>query len=517
MRQLQSLSIDTVFTQAVERTPEQAAIVDYDTGERYTYRDLRARVGTVATSLAEQGVEPGDRVGVCLKNRPEHVVVFLATQAVGAVTVPFNFRLAADGVAYTLEDSNPELLVFGPAVASEVSDVRPDVPTDEFVYVGSDPPSWTTPYEELESGTADPPAVDVGPEDLSVIQYSSGTTGEPKGIELSHLASVSRVLINTVGQRFRLGKERMLGVMPLYHTVGLHGIFCNMLALSGTYVCLRDFVPSDAVRAIDEEEVTALHEAPTIFKKLVECDATADADVTSVRVLTYSGAPMDSTLLAQVKETFRPEFVSNQYGCTEAYAPLGQINLQKKGVPTETGSANVLSASRIIEIGSGDPGAIVDTGKAGELIISMDSPSVFSGYWEKPEETNQAIYDGWFFTGDVAHRTEEGRTVITGRVDNMIVSGGENIYPSEVEDVLVAHDSVREVGVVGADDDTWGEVPKAYVVTFETVTAERLDRWCRESDALADFKRPREYVFVDELPRNPSGKIKRYKLRDLDG
>ncbi|MGM0605483.1 MAG: class I adenylate-forming enzyme family protein [Halobacteriota archaeon] len=511
---INTLTIPALFEQAVERTPQKAAIIDTETDERLSYRGLRTQVRAVANGLAERGVESGDTVAICLRNVPEHCITFLATQELGAVAVPFNFRLKIDGVRYTLADSEPTAFVFGDAIADVVAELHPDVPAETLVHVGEEPPPFAISFDELRSDDTDPISTTVTPADRSVIQYSSGTTGNPKGIKLDHLASVTRVLMNSMGQQFRIDAERMLGVMPLYHTVGLHGIFCNMIALSGTYLCQPTFDPERCVETIAEYGVTALHEAPTIFNKLVDTEAITRVDVQSVRVLTYSGAPMDSTLFDRVQRHFDPEYLSNNYGCTEAYGPLGQLNLLHGGSPIETGPANILQETRLVEIGSADPDARVDRGEEGELIVSMDSPTVFSGYLNKPERTAEVVHDGWFFTGDVAYETEDGHTVITGRSDNMIVSGGENIYPTEIEDVLTSHPVVTDVAVVGVQEETWGEVPKAFVTTARQIDSAELDEWCRNSTSLPDFKRPREYEFVDSLPRNPSGKVLRYELRE---
>jgi acyl-CoA synthetase (AMP-forming)/AMP-acid ligase II len=223
---------------------------------------------------------------------------------------------------------------------------------------------------------------------------------------------------------------------------------------------------------------------------------------------------MDSTLAERVVTKFDPDFFSNQYGCTEAYAPLGQTNLQEGDDPTVTGPANVMHRTRIVELEGTNPDATVDPGREGELVIGMDSPTVFSGYWEKSKKTNEVVHDGWFFTGDVAYETDAGNVVITGRVDDMIISGGENIYPSNIEDVLAAHSDVADAAVIGVPDDEWGETSKAFVVPESEIDETTLDQWCLESDDIADFKRPRQYAFIDELPRNPSGKVTRYKIRE---
>jgi 2-furoate---CoA ligase len=513
---INNFTIPSLLRQAVDRTPEKDAIIDINSGKHYTYHELEAVVRSIANGLSERGIGHGDRVAICLKNRVEHCITFLACQELGAVPVPFNFRLKIDTIRYTLEDCDPAIFVFGDTVSEDVSTLSGSVPVDKYVHVGDNPLSFAEPFEALRSDADSAPSNAVRPDDLSVIQYSSGTTGDPKGVKIDHLSSSTRVMVNVHGQRFQIDTEKMLGVMPLYHTVGLHGIFCSMLAVSGTYICQPDFESVACVERIEEFGITAMHEAPTIYKKLVETDEIKDHSMASVRVLTYSGAPMDSTLLERVKAEFDPEFLSNQYGCTEAYGPLGQPNLLEEGSTFETGPTNLLQTTRIVELDSNDPEAQVEQGVEGELIVSMKSPTVFSGYLNKPEITEASIHDGWFFTGDVAYRTTDRRTVITGRADDMIISGGENIYPVEIEEELASNPDVVDVGVVGIEDETWGEVPKAFVVCRGEIESAELDQQCMQSSTLADFKRPREYEFLEALPRNESGKIQKYKLREQD-
>lgn len=503
-----------MFEQSVARTPERYAVVDVDTGESLTYKALRDQAHAVGTALGERGIEAGDRVAICAANHPAHVSTFLATQLFGFSAVSFNFRLPADGVRYHVEDSEPEVLLYDEFSRDAVEAARDDLDC-ELIYVGDDIPNFATPFEELRKTAGEEPTVDVDESDTSVILYSSGTTGDPKGIPLDHEATVSRVLANSMGQRYYLD-ERMIGVMPLYHTVGLHGILCGLLTMSGTYLCLSAFDPELAADAIETYDVTALHEAPTIFNQLVETGALADADVSSVERIGYSGAPMSSTLFEKVIDIFDPEHIANLYGTTEAYGTLSYVDLHDIRDPTVCGPANVFYEVRIVRVGSKDPTDTVEDGEEGELVVNTDSPVAFDGYLNKPHQTEAAIHDGWFFTGDAARRTDDGNIVITGRTDDMIITGGENVYPAEVEDVLHEHPTVTDVGVVGEDHEEWGEIVVAYVQTDGDVSAEEFDQWCVDSDELADFKRPREYRFVEEIPRNPSGKIMRYKLRGED-
>ncbi|QLG63902.1 class I adenylate-forming enzyme family protein [Halorarum salinum] len=510
------MDVTSMFERSVSRTPDRDAVVDVATGERHTYEELAAEVESVAAGLVDRGIGPGDRVAVSMANRPEHAATFLATQRVGAVAVPFNFRLPADDVDYHLRDSSPSAFVFDDLSREAVERAQSGGGLDcgTRVHVGDDTPSFAEPYGEFRGGSLAGDAPEVGPDDPSVILYTSGTTGDPKGIPISREATVARTLSNSLGQGYYL-RETMLGVMPLYHTVGLHGILCSMMAASGTYLCMPEFDPGVAVRTIDAEGVTALHEAPTIFRHMLNADAVEGASLDTVATVAYSGAPMDRTLFEAVDGAFDPERFTNVYGNTETYDPLEFVDLRTVDEPTVVGNSHTFHRTRIVDLDAADPAETVAPGVEGELVVHTDSPASFSGYLNEPEETRKAIVDGWYFTGDAAYEREDGNVVVTGRADDLVISGGENVHPAEVEDVLTAHADVTEVGVVGSPSEEWGEIVKAYV--DGDATAEVLDEWCREHDGLADFKRPREYEFVEKIPRNPSGKIMRYRLRQDDG
>lgn len=502
-----------LFKQSVARTPDRVAVVNLGTNETFTYRELAEAVYSVANGLEERGIEPGDRLTICMGNRPEHVITFLATQLIGAVAVPFNFRVSADGVTYHVNNSKSKLLLYDTfskdAVETAAGDL--DVP---LIYVGDDPADRGTSFESLLDVSSTEPPIQVTEDDPSVMLYSSGTTGDPKGIPLDHRATTARTLVNAMGQRYYLG-ETILGVMPLYHTVGLHGVLCDVLGMSGTYLCQPQLDPEQCVRAIPEWDVTALHEAPTIFHQYLKTDTIEEVDLSSVSAVGFSGAPMSSSVFEAVIDVFEPDHVANLYGTTEAYGTLAYEALEKGDDPTTAGPANVFFETRIVDVSAIDPDATVDPGIEGELIVNTESPVAFDGYWNKPEQTEAVIQDGWFFTGDAAYETDERNIVITGRSDDMIISGGENIHPANVEDVLASHPKIADVGIVGVPDEEWGEKVKAYIVS-DGLSANKLDQWCLENDELPNFKRPRVYEFVSELPRNPSGKIMRYKLQNQE-
>lgn len=504
------MEIPMAFRRAVERTPERTALIDLEDGSEYSYREVEERVNAVANTLLDRGLEPGDRVAICLQNRVEHALLVLATAVAGGVAVPFNFRGAAGDVRYHLEDAAPKVFAFGEAVRSAVGSQHEDLPCDEYLFVGDQPPAFATPFADLLDGSTAEPGIEVAPEDLSVILYTSGTTGQPKGIPLDHRAAVTRALDTSLAQGSYLQREVTLATMPMYHTIGLHSNFLARMLTSGTFIPMPDFDPEAYVRAIDAMDVTVLFTAPTVLTQALEAHAAKTVSFDSLRVLMYGGEKVGERRRERIEAAFDPERMVNVYGATEVYHPLELTH------PEHSGRNGLFYRRRIVEFDGADPSAEVPVGTEGELVIDTDSPIVFDGYWEKPEETAEAIVDGWFFTGDAAYETDEGFTVITGRADDTIVSGGENIHPTEVEDALLAHPHVADVGVVGTPDEEWGEVVTTYVQPDGTVDADELDSWCVESEDLADFKRPREYTFVDEIPRNPSGKIMRYRLRDRD-
>lgn len=503
------MDIPSMFERSVDRTPDRDAIVDIKSDTRYSYRELADETYAVANGLADRGVSKGTHVATCLPNRPEHGMTVLATQLLGAVAVPFNFRLAANAVKYHVEDSRAEVLVFDQMVREAVETAHENgADVDTFVYVGEDPPSFAIPFSELRDSSSTPVDTQIDHDDRSVILYTSGTTGDPKGVPLDHRASVARVLSNTTGQRYYL-RESVLSAMPLYHTIGLHGVFLTMMCTSGNYITSPAFDPEEYAQALNDEPVTGVYEAPTIFNNVVQTEAIESFEPEGLDHVIYGGAPMSTSLYETVRELFDPEQMIHLYGNTEMYDPLSYED------PMKYGKTGLFHRTRIVEIGANDPQQTVEQGEEGELIVHMDSPTAFEAYWNKPDETDAAIVDDWFFTGDAAYEDESGHIMVTGRADDLIISGGENIHPVEVEDVLTAHPDIVDAAVIGVQDDEWGERVKAFVQVDPDAerTADDFDQWCLDSDDLSDFKRPREYEFVEEIPRNPSGKIMRYKLR----
>jgi 2-furoate---CoA ligase len=465
---------------AAERTPEAEAVVAG--GLRLTYAQLLERARRLAGGLAEEGVEGGDRVTAVVKPGHQAVELYWACQWLGAVFVPLSHRLSRADLDY--------------CVADAASRVHLPLDTD----LGS-----------LLAGEEHPGALDLDEREPSLMLYTSGTTGRPKGVPRSHRADRAAGLSQVVQHGYRHG-DRTLGVMPLYHTMGIHSLLA-MHHVGGCYVCQPDWDADVALGLIEDERLTSLYLAPTLFHDLVHNPSRADFDLSSVEALAYAGAPMTSALVERCAEAFDPRIFVNHYGSTEIYTFT--VHRDQRAKPGCAGRASLNARVRLVRPDpAARPDELVAAGEEGQIVCHVDSDEAFAGYWNRPDADEKALRQGWYFTGDLGRLDRDGDLWIVGRVDDMIISGGENVYPLEVEDTLAGHPGVREVAVVGAPDDRWGQRVVAYVVREGDVTAEDLDAHCLASDTLARFKRPREYRFVGELPKSPSGKLLRRLLRE---
>ncbi|HEX6725597.1 MAG TPA: AMP-binding protein [Gaiella sp.] len=440
---------------ACERHPELEAF----SGVRYG--ELLDRIRRIAGGL---DVEPGERVAVVLDNRLETSLLYWAAQWAGAVFVPLSWRVSKDELDYCLGDC-------GASVVIRDGDPLPD-------------------------GPAHPGALGRDEREISLLLYTSGTTGRPKGVPRSHAADRAGGWSQALQHGYGWA-DRTLGVMPLYHTMGIHSLVAMHL-VGGCYVAQARWDAGEALRLVEEQKVSSLYLAPTLFHDLVHHPSLESTDVGSVRALAYAGAAMTSTLVRRCAEVFSPEVFVNHYGSTEVYTfSIGRDQASKPGC---AGRPAVNTRMKLLD--------------TGEICVELSSAEAFAGYWNRPDADERAIREGWYSTGDTGHLDEEGDLWIDGRVDDMIVSGGENVHPLEVEDVLAAHPSVREVAVIGVADERLGQHVTAIVVG--TATEDELDAHCLDSP-LARFKRPREYRFVDSLPKSASGKILRRMLRDGTG
>jgi 2-furoate---CoA ligase len=507
------VTLARLLERAAARRPEATAVVDG--ARRLTYAGLATEAAALGRGLIDLGVGKGDRVLIALKNRLEHVLAYWALQLIGGVPAPVNFRLSSGELRYIIEDSAPRVAIFESTTAAAVLEAAAGGRVT-LIFAGDEPaPGGALPFGELKSSGGTTP-LDRGPAegDLSLILYTSGTTGRPKGVPRTHKNHHAGALAHVIQCGYGWG-ERTLGVMPLYHTMGIHSL-TSVAAVNGGFVCQADWSADLALSLIDSEQITALYLIPTVFHDLVHAPGFQPERVRSVRKLAYAGAPMLAALTEACVKAFRPDLFVNHYGSTEIYTFSVFPGVHTK--PGCAGRPGIHSRLRVV-VASTERRVSADEavapGEKGEIIASLDSDEAFAGYWKRPDADAKALRDGWYFTGDMGFVDEAGDLYVSGRVDDMIISGGENIHPVEVEEVLARHPQVKDVAVVGESDEKWGERVVAFVVPADAaVTAAALDQHCRESPDLANFKRPRRIVFVREIPKTASGKILRRLLRE---
>jgi 2-furoate---CoA ligase len=484
-----------------ERNPGAEAIVDG--AERLTYGAWLPQIASVARGLERLGLRRGDHLLLVLQNRIELATLHWACQLAGIIAMPLNWRAKADEVEYCLADADAKAAAFEPVSAEAVLRAAPGASIPRIA-VGE--AKGTLGYAELAAERTDP-SPRAAAEDVSLMLYTSGTTGRPKGVPRRHRAERAAALAHVAQNLYARG-ERTLGVMPLYHTMGLRSLLA-MALVDGCFVCQRRFDAGEALDLIARERVTNLYLVPTLYHDLLAHQKFAGADLSSCRKLGFAGAAMPDGLTRRVAAGFRPLLFVNHYGSSEIYTFTIEPDAARK--PGSAGKAGLNERIRVVALGADDPAARCAAGVEGQIIAELTSDEAFEGYWRRPDADARALHGGWYFTGDTGYFDGEGDLFVTGRVDDLIITGGENVSPGEIESVLSLHPDVAEVAVAGVADERLGAKVTAFVKRRGAVAAAALDAHCRAS-ALADFKRPRDYVFVAEIPKSPVGKILRRLL-----
>jgi len=501
------LDLGTTIIAAAEREPNAKAIVD-DT-LALTYGEWLERIRCLAGGLDAMDLESGDRVAVVLRNNWQMATLHWACQLAGITITPLNWRVGADELDYFIANAEAKAIFFEGVSASAVSAAASVSAMPRISVDGAS--GGTLDFTELINYSPVPARSKADAEDISLMLYTSGTTGPGKGVPRRHRSERAAAIAHVAQNCYRYG-ESTLGVMPLYHTMGVRSLLA-MALVQGCFVCLPQFDATKALELITRQRVTTLYLVPTLYHDLLASDAFESADVSSVKKLGFAGAPMTDGLLQRVEAAFRPELFVNHYGSSEVYTFTIEQDAVAK--PGSAGKAGLNQQIRVVPVGTEVPGTIAARGEEGEIIANLSSDEAFEGYWRRPEANEKALKNGWYHTGDIGYFDAAGDLFVTGRVDDMIIAGGENILPVEIESVLSLHPGVAEVAVVGLEDERWGKRVTAFVKRREEVGEADLDAYCRRS-GLANFKRPREYIFVSEIPKSPVGKILRRKLVEGD-
>jgi acyl-CoA synthetase (AMP-forming)/AMP-acid ligase II len=496
-------------------SPELECVVDVATGRRFSYRGANARCNQTANGLRELGVVKGDRVALLLMNGVEFFETFFAIAKLGAICVPLNWRLVPDELEFILSDSGTSTLVFGAEFVDTVVDLRGRAGLraggdgaggiGAYVQVGGEAGGFAVSYADACSGQS--------PEDLELagvdedplyIMYTSGTTGLPKGVVHTHATALwgSLTMLATVEARYA---DRYIVALPLFHVGALTPLTGNVHR-GVTNVILRAFDPADVWRLIEAERVQTMLAVPAMLNFMMQVPERHSADLSHLRWIMSGAAPVPVSLIEAYAEMGIA--VHQVYGMTETCGPACLTSPEAaRSKAGSTGKAFMHTEVRVVD----ESGADVETGEPGEVWIS--GPHIMKEYWNRPEATAEALVDGWLRSGDIATVDEDGFIYIQDRKKDMIISGGENVYPAEIENVILAHTGVRDVAVIGQPSGRWGESAFAVVVRSDPEVQEgEILGHCQGK--MARFKQPRGVAFLEEIPRNPSGKVLKRVLRE---
>ncbi|MGD8962143.1 MAG: o-succinylbenzoate--CoA ligase [Desulfobacterales bacterium] len=486
---------------------DKEALVDGE--RRLTYSELNQRVNRLARSLQVLGLAHGDRCAILAYNCLEYVEVIFATAKLGLTLVPLNWRLSPPELAFNLSDSGADTLFFDAEFAEVVTQLQEQTTIKRMIVLGSAASLESDAYEELLARQSeDEPTVEqaVGLDTAHIIMYTAGTTGRPKGAVLSQGASFWNAINLTLDMNFT-PTDRNLSVLPMFHIGGIGLFTLPVLYMGGMVVIQRTFDPAETLHLLKKEKITLFFGVAAVFLFLIQhSDFNAEA-FTNVRVVMSGGAPLPESLVRQYHEA--GIVLQQGFGMSEAAPSIATLSkdlaLKKAG---SIGRALFHVEARVVDLEMNDVPADVE----GELVIR--GPNLMQNYWNRPEATNEAFEGGWFHTGDIARMDADGDLYIVDRKKDMFISGGENVYPAEVENAIFELSQVAETAVIGIKDEKWGEVGLAVVSlrSGEQLSADDIIDFLKQR--LAKYKVPKQVVFVDQLPRNAAGKVLKNKLRE---
>jgi len=496
------INIGEFLTRRAKVTPTREGLVCEDI--RRTYKDLNDRANRLANAMATRGIGPGDRVSILAFNEPEYYDMYFGLGKISATLVPINYRLAGPEIKYILSDCASKALVFGPEYTQVVDSIRRDVPAKDFIVISEDPPQWAGSYAAMIGDASDrEPQIAGGDDDTLTILYTSGTTGRPKGAELTHAYYYwnSVNLMSTLG--LDVGNTNLIA-LPLFH-IGALAAPPYIVHSGGKAVLLRTLDPKRFLELIAEEKVAGFGSVPQLLDFLKLVPDFAQYDWSSVRTILVYAAPVPVTLIKEYEAAGIE--VRQLYGLTECNT--GTV-LDSENAIEKVGSCGrpfFHTEVRVVDDDSRD----LPPGEKGEVLLR--APNMMKGYLNRPEDTAAAIRDGWLYTGDIGKMDADGFLYILDRKKDMIISGGENIYPAEIEDALLNNPKIKDVGVIGYPHEKWGEAVKAIVVVEagQTLTEAELIEWCQGK--IGRFKIPKAVVFTNAIPRTPTGKILKTELR----
>ena len=503
-------NLGLLLTKRAFLSPRREAYVDSHSDLRLTFAELNERSNRIANAFVQAGVQKEERVALLLMNSAEFMEAYFGLAKIGAVIVPLNWRLVADELEFILKDSGTTRLIFGEEFLDTVADLQSrgdGTDIRQWLQVqGAAEVAWfAESYQGFrDSAAAAEPAIGAVDDDMLYIMYTSGTTGLPKGVVHTHNTSIWAILTIAVNCHYR-EDDRFLGALPMFHVGALTPCAVNVYQ-GATSVVMRSFEPLLAWQLLEREKITVALMVPAMLNFMLQVPGFEQFDYSNLRWIMTGAAPVPVPLTRRYMELGIG--VRQVYGLTESCGPACLMDVEDSlRKPDSTGKAFFHTAVRVVD----QQGEDCAPGEAGEVLVG--GPHIMREYWNRPEATAETIVDGWLRTGDVAVMDEEGFVSIQDRIKDMIISGGENVYPAEIEGVLMTHPDIVDAAVIGQASETWGESPLAIVVkSSDGLIDKEVLEYCQ--GRLARFKQPGGVVFVDEIPRNPSGKILKRVLRE---
>jgi acyl-CoA synthetase (AMP-forming)/AMP-acid ligase II len=494
-------------------------------GQRWSFSQTAARVNRLARVLRDFGVNRGDRVGMLQVNCNQYVEAYFAAAKAGAIFVPLNFRAKSEELKYMITHAGVKVLFTGERYLQMIETLLGQMPDVQHCICLEAARGQRLYYEDLlRTSSSEDLSLETDEEEITILMYTSGTTGRPKGVPLKHSGFVSYILGNVEPANPEI-EERNLLTVPLYHIAGIQAMLAAVYG-GRTLVLMRQFETEKWLQMVQTEKVTRAMLVPTMLKWVVEHPDFDRYDLSSLKVVTYGAAAMPAEVIKKaIKQLPGVQFI-NAFGQTETASTISVLGPEDHII--EGSAEQKAKKLKRLEFSIGRPLADVEViiadpqGRAlppfeiGEILAR--GPRLMTAYWQNEQETSKVMTgEGWLRTGDLGYMDDEGYLFLAGRGDDLIIRGGENISPKEIEDVLYMHPGVEDAAVIGVSDSKWGQQPRAVVVRKEgaAVSAEELIEFCREK--LAGFKRPRSVVFVDEMPRTSTGKIIKKALRELYG
>ncbi|NUK29468.1 long-chain-fatty-acid--CoA ligase [Parageobacillus sp. VR-IP] len=499
------MNISELLARNARKIPDKTAIIDGDI--ELSYVEVDRTVNRLASSLSRLGICQGDKVILYMPNTKEFAFAYFAVLRLGAIVVPVNVRLTASEVQYILHHSEAKAVIAHEWICGQLA---PLVGQGNVIWIktGEAADGWASMADLIAAGAPDPIVCPLNEEDEATILYTSGTTGKPKGVLFTYrniFAVATMMVIETKMDRY----SRILHMMPLSHSAPLHLFFVGGTYVGATHVLAPAFSPEALLQLVEQHEITHFFGAPVAYLLTAKHPRLHDYNLSSIRYWTYGGAPLSRDEVLFIASQFRTDRLMCLYGLTEA-GPNGTY-LSPEEHTAKAGSVGKYAALHCEVKIVDDQGKEVPPGEIGEIVLRGES--VMKGYYKDEEKTKETIKDGWVYTGDLACRDEDGYIWVVDRKKDIIISGGVNIYPKEVEDVLRTHPDIIDVAIVGVPHPEWGETAKAFVVAAKPLEnlAEDCKRFLKEK--IADYKIPRLYEQIEELPRNATGKVLKQVLR----